>query len=171
MFFKVGLSLFKLFGFLFIFFFHVSFIFGKFLGDVSQVGRLFLSDNDVLGSLNLQFLLSGSNFLLGRLLGGKSLHLGTVLLLLGSFGFSGSLDLGFQKKFTILNGFFSHEILASFSAIALSSSLLLASRSATVEVISFMWFSVAMLLALKSSSSLALDSRDLESASKLCFSA
>lgn len=106
MFLKIGVSLDELCGFLFIFFFHVSFIFGKFLGDVSQVGRLFLSNNDVLGSLNLQFLLSGSNFLLGRLLGGKSLHLGTVLLLFGSFGFSGSLDLGFQKKFTILNGFF-----------------------------------------------------------------
>jgi hypothetical protein len=52
--------------------------------------------------------------------------------------------------------FCSQAILASFSAIALSSSLLFASRSATVYCISFMWLSVAMLLAFKASSSLAL---------------
>jgi len=50
---KSSLIFSELFGFLFIFFFHVSFIIGKLLGNTSQVGGLFLSNNDVPSSLDL----------------------------------------------------------------------------------------------------------------------
>jgi hypothetical protein len=116
MFLKISPCLSELLFFIFIFFFHVSFIFGKLLGDISQIGGLFLSDNDVLSSLDLKFLLSSGNLLLSTLLGNESLRLGTVLLLLCLLGFSSSLDLRFQKKLTILNGL----LLPSDSSLVLS---------------------------------------------------